>query len=326
MPESTAEELIEAYAAAPETPETQEGEKPPEQDSPPVEGDEEAGPPAKQDATGEDDKNQVEDEPEPSAEQDAIEPPTSWSSEHKEAFKALPQEMQSLIAAREQEREAHLSARTRTVAEKERELSDMQAQVKEAQARHLAQLEALQSVTARLLPAEFSDIRTHADVMKMREEDPSRYARFQNFQETLAGAQSQQAELQQRQLVERLDREAQVLAEKVPEFKDTQKASAAINDMRKFAVESYGYTPEELSIIPDHRQVLVLRDAMAYRKMQAARLVAEAKKTALKPTPTIRASGTAKQSQKMSRDEFLAKANSLNGNVDGLADLIASEL
>jgi hypothetical protein len=79
--------------------------------------------------------------------------------------------------------------------------------------------------------------------------------------------QQSQAEAQARQEYAR--REAQVLMEKIPELRDAKAAAQFRNDIVHAATEYYGLPEEVLGNITSHNELLVLRDAMLYRKMMA---------------------------------------------------------
>ena len=76
-----------------------------------------------------------------------------------------------------------------------------------------------------------------------------------------------QAEQQARQAL--AQQEAQILMDKIPELRDANKATQFRNDIVKVATEVYGYPEELLGSITSHRDLMVLRDAMMYRKMMA---------------------------------------------------------
>ena len=88
--------------------------------------------------------------------------------------------------------------------------------------------------------------------------------KWNEVQQQLA-AQSQ-AETQARQAM--AQQEAQLLVERLPELRDAKKAAQFKQEISE-AAESYGYAPEMLNSITSHRDLLVLRDAMLYRKMMA---------------------------------------------------------
>lgn len=96
--------------------------------------------------------------------------------------------------------------------------------------------------------------------------------------------QQSQAEAQARQEYAR--REAEVLMEKIPELRDATKAAQFRNDIVHAATEYYGFPEEVLGNITNHNELLVLRDAMLYRKMMANE--AKVKTKAKKARPVIK--------------------------------------
>jgi len=76
-----------------------------------------------------------------------------------------------------------------------------------------------------------------------------------------------QAEAQARQA--HAQREAQVLMEQMPELRDAKKAAQFRDEISKAATEIYGFPQEMLGNITSHRELLVLKDAMEYRKLMA---------------------------------------------------------
>lgn len=84
------------------------------------------------------------------------------------------------------------------------------------------------------------------------------------------------AHQQQVQHQEQVARELEVLREKVPELGDAETAAQFQKDILKFGSD-YGYSDEEISNVMDHRALMVLRDAMRWRKSQSKRSQVEQK-------------------------------------------------
>jgi hypothetical protein len=81
-----------------------------------------------------------------------------------------------------------------------------------------------------------------------------------------------------KQTEERLKTEWNTALEKLPELKDPKKLESFGKDTMKYGVEAYDYTPQELANIHhDHRQLLVLKDAIAWRKLQASKATVQKK-------------------------------------------------
>lgn len=98
------------------------------------------------------------------------------------------------------------------------------------------------------------------------------YNAFQ--QQKLQDAQQGQGE-SEKQLNERRRREAEALHKVMPVFKDPVKGQAAW-DALVTAAADFGYSREELNAVVDHRQILVLREAIAHRRTKAKALQAPA--------------------------------------------------
>lgn len=289
-----------------------------------------AEPPKKKDAIGEDqEKTNDAEKDKLQAEPGTIEPPVSWPSDDKEAFKALPTWAQERISARENEREAFVSERTRTLAAREKDLNDLQTRTSQAQEKYSQELQRLNSIATQLMPAKFSDIQSEADYLKMKVEDPARASEYEAFVQVLRNAQGEHTQQQQAQFKQHMDSQWSNLQEKFPEFKDPVKAKTILDDVRKAAVEWYGFTPQEVEVIAEHRHIPVLRDAIAWRKHQANLKAAEGKKVAAKQpnAPVLRNNG-ASSGANLGADDKSKILNRASGETDlrKKADLIARTL
>lgn len=108
---------------------------------------------------------------------------------------------------------------------------------------------------------------------------------------------------------ERGDREWSTLIEKMPGLKDQKRFSSFVSDIRDHG-KQYGFTEAELAeaVGYDHRQALVMRDAIAWRKLQASKPKAQSK---VEGRPPVQRSG-----KRLSPDE--QKARSTNVAMDRL--------
>jgi hypothetical protein len=88
--------------------------------------------------------------------------------------------------------------------------------------------------------------------------------------------------LQEHQQQETIRTEYAKLIDAIPEWKDEAKFKAAAQKMQTGSTE-YGFTPEEVAGIVDHRMVRVLHDAIRYRELQKG-APAVTKKVAQAPT------------------------------------------
>lgn len=89
-----------------------------------------------------------------------------------------------------------------------------------------------------------------------------------NQQRTLQERQAKDAESQK----EKGEKEWLALLEKAPDLKDQKKADRFVKDALEIGQSVYGFTREEIGQTGlDHRQAMVLRDAIAWRKLQASK-------------------------------------------------------
>ena len=82
-------------------------------------------------------------------------------------------------------------------------------------------------------------------------------------QHTLAYQQQAQQQAQQAYL----EREMETLRQVMPEFADPEKATKTRDSMLRMGTEIYGYQPEEISAVMDHRAIRVLNDAIKYQEI-----------------------------------------------------------
>lgn len=70
---------------------------------------------------------------------------------------------------------------------------------------------------------------------------------------------------------EHLRQHQQKLIEVMPELRDDTKRAQFASEMRKFGRDVYGFSEQEIDGIGDYRLVPLIRDAIAYRKLQATK-------------------------------------------------------
>lgn len=96
-----------------------------------------------------------------------------------------------------------------------------------------------------------------------------------------AAQQSQAEEVAQRAY---LQREMETLQTLVPEFSEPVRAAEARDRLMVMGQEIYGYQPEEISSVMDHRAIRVLHDAIKYQELQSK----SAEKVKAKPKRTVK--------------------------------------
>lgn len=267
------------------------------------------------------------------SESSAIEPPVSWTAEAKEQFKQFPLEAQKVIAQRESEREALLATQSQKATEEARRLETERQQVANDRAQ---QVLLLQGFLLQLNPElqRFQNV----DWTKLASEVPAEWAkqrqtfddlqnRWNLAQQQIAHINGQQAAEQEKQNKVVLAAETQKLIARVPEFADPVKAKAFAADVLKYVPE---LSQAELNGIVDHRHILILREAMMYRRAIAARAEAQTKRTPpaasnvrqLRPAPARQGSVREETQQK----QVAALHDNLrrSGTTQATADLLAA--
>lgn len=134
-------------------------------------------------------------------------------------------------------------------------------------------------------------------------------------------AQMQQYQQQQMTVAQqqKLQQEIELLRQKVPELGDAEKASKFRENLVKVG-NDYGYSPEELSMVSDHRALMVLRDAMRWRQSQAKRSQVEQKSKGARPVIKPQAKKTSDpKRQKVRQSKSKLKQT---GSIDDALSLI----
>lgn len=165
------------------------------------------------------------------------------------------------------------------------------------------------------------------------EEDPVAYLRFQDESQRWGEAhnwvmghinQRKAAfEAQQKEQLAAYERsEEAALLSAIPALRDGSKRRAFVAEVEKIAGE-YGISPEELKGVKDHRQWLVLRDALAYRRTKAR---APEVKKAIESKPPIKTGrrqdpNQSRKQAKQNRTERLKTEGTFDAGVAALMDM-----
>lgn len=142
----------------------------------------------------------------------------------------------------------------------------------------------------------------------------------------LQAKQAQEAEEQMKQIQQQ---EAKLLVEKIPELKpsgDRNKDKQVIDKFRSDLTSEmtyYGFNPEDLATITDHRAIRVLNDAVKWRKLQSNK--ADVGKKVESARPVVKAGVKQRGTEGKAKAEKVAldKMKS-TGNVDDVARYLLS--
>ena len=145
---------------------------------------------------------------------------------------------------------------------------------------------------------------------------------YQTFQQQKTDEEQRKSGEMQKQAQARLAREREALLAKIPVLKDPVKGPEAWNTLVRGAIEHYGYTADEINTKSDHRDAVMLRDALAYRRIKAAAPKVQEKVRQPAPVrPGKRAAPDARESQgRKVRSERLRTSGSFEDGVAALQD------
>jgi hypothetical protein len=145
---------------------------------------------------------------------------------------------------------------------------------------------------------------------------------YQAFQQQKADEEQRKSGETQKQAQARLQREREALLAKIPVLKDPVKGPEAWNTLVRGAIEHYGYTADEINTKSDHRDAVMLRDALAYRRIKAAAPKVQEKVRQPAPVrPGKRAAPEARETQgRKVRSERLRNSGSFEDGVAALQD------
>jgi hypothetical protein len=146
---------------------------------------------------------------------------------------------------------------------------------------------------------------------------------FRTFQQQKADDDQRKSGETDKQTRDRIKREQDALIKALPILKDPVKGQEAWNTLVRGATEHYGFSAEEVNGLIDHRMPLVLRDALAYRRIKAAAPKVQEKVRQPAPVrPGKRAAPDAREQQgRKVRSERLRTSGSFDDGVAALQDL-----
>lgn len=130
---------------------------------------------------------------------------------------------------------------------------------------YAAQLEGVLNEQAQINWQELID-NDHVEYLKQQHLYSQRQAALQQTQNEQGRVQQLQQQEQAQHYSEYLNAQKQELIANLPAWKDDAKASAEKAEIRNFLI-GQGYTDEDVAQVVDHRQVLLIRDAMQFRKL-----------------------------------------------------------
>ena len=216
-------------------------------------------------------------------------------------------------------RDADYRRKTEELSFEKKQFQSEADQQRQDYSKRLSELNQILAFTQQQLNSEINNV----DLNKLYEEDPVEATKVERQirlkKEKMMEAANKLQQEQQRQLSSYVQEQQRILAEKMPEFNDAQKASTAKNNLRNF-LNSYGFKDAEIGQIYDHRIVMLVNDALKYRNVKNVKPVSAAQ--ASKPGKFL-SSGVKKDSNDMNFQRRKEKLGRLKktGNVKDAASI-----
>lgn len=218
----------------------------------------------------------------------------------------------------------------------ESELAQRQQQLQDQAQRWASDIERAEAVALAVNDAILSEEKS-INWKQLREEDPQEYVlKRQELQDRKAqleanvsaiNKQKEEAERRYREEIESRQRsylaeQREALYKALPDWRDPDKAKAEQTKITRFLRDS-GFTDQEIGSVVDHRHLLLIRDAMRYRDVQAK--AKQTRKGEKAKTPVIKpgARSTRKGSADEKIDGLRAKLKK-TGSVRDAASLYAA--
>lgn len=216
-------------------------------------------------------------------------------------------------------RDADYRRKTEELSFEKKQFMSEADQQRQDYSKRLSELNQILAFTQQQLNSEINNV----DLNKLYEEDPVEATKVERQirlkKEKMMEAANKLQQEQQRQLSSYVQEQQRILAEKMPEFNDAQKASTTKNNLRNF-LNSYGFKDAEIGQIYDHRIVMLVNDALKYRNVKNVKPVSAAQ--ASKPGKFL-SSGVKKDSNDMNFQRRKEKLGRLKktGNVKDAASI-----
>ena len=197
------------------------------------------------------------------------------------------------------QREADYTRKTSELSLEKSRHNDMMQQSQSEINQKLSKLTELTSAAQQELQTEYSNI----DFEKLYEDDPVEAARLEHKMrkraENLQKIQEETRNNQMNEFQKYLQEQQAKVATMIPDFADPAKASRIKSEMRTYLTK-LGYNNNEIASVYDSRQVMLIKDAMAYDKLKKSNVkvtkkVAKAPKVVKPGVPKTKAEQASKQ-------------------------------
>lgn len=217
--------------------------------------------------------------------------------------------------------------RSALAAEHERVANELSARFQEAQQIN-GYLE--QQLLGEYNRVNWSELRSTdpAEFAALKQEYNERFNHIQQLkvvvQQQLQAAHDEREQKQSESFRRMVEEESERLKAAIPDFADAEKSKAIKSQMKDY-LQTYGYSDHEINQVYDHRHVMILKDAMAYRAMQAKRPELTKK---IVNVPSVLKPGSSKSKQEAKSEQLRQKLQRVKstGSTQDLASLLADRI
>jgi hypothetical protein len=266
----------------------------------------------------------------------AIDPPKSWTKDLHDHWASLDPVLQERIVARDREDQAAIKRAFNEAADERKAVKAEREAAEKVRQQYEAKLPSLMNELESVNQAQFGDIKTMDDVVKLQAEDPFRFQAWQVHQMRLQAAKvesdrvnADKSSAEQSNWMKHVQEENAKAVEFIPELADKAKGEALTKRVASELLPDLGFKDSELAdlatgksklSIYDHRVQRLLADALKLRDIQSA-----PKAVAAKPLPPVQKPGTSKPSGGVS-ERVQALDNSLtnSGSLKAAQQLLAA--
>lgn len=204
------------------------------------------------------------------------------------------------------------------------EVAQMRRAVEAEKEQYAARLHAVVQAAQQIDPILAEGAKT--DWAKLAEDDPYEYmvkkAAYDQRVQQMNQMVQERDTLIREQSAARIRQEEEALLAAKPEWADPETGRAAMQAVRENLVNKYGFKPEEVATISNHRFALVAEDARRYHELLAKQEKVREKKTTPAPTKSVKPSGKTGPS----KADAALKRKAKNGSFDDKAAYILSKL
>ena len=168
--------------------------------------------------------------------------------------------------------QAYINKSMQKVAETRKEAEEIYANLAQERAQVQQALTLLQDGSLSTPPVAPDEALFNSDPLAYMEAKIAYDKQAEDYQNRIGYLQQQvQANQEQQQHMRQayLAKESELLQGYYPELFDEEKGAETRNQLVSTAAESYGFTPEELTAVVDHRHVRVLMDAIKYQQLNS---------------------------------------------------------